>query len=131
MKILIVEDDYIIQELIRIILKEYGECFTTETEQEAVKLFKEALDNGNPFDLVTLDIMLPGGDGHSILKRIRGMEEEKGIYGLDGVKIIMISALGDKKNILGSFREQCESYIVKPVVKEDLIRQMKELDLIS
>lgn len=131
MKILIVEDDLIIQELMKTILTEFGECTATTTEEEAVELFIQAHSEEKPFDLVTLDIMLPGGNGRNILKRIRGFERKEGINGFDGVKIIMVSALGDKDNVLGSFNDQCEGYLVKPIKRDTLLNQLREMGLIK
>lgn len=131
MKILIVEDNLIIQELMKTILTEFGECTATTTEEEAVELFIQAHSEEKPFDLVTLDIMLPGGNGRNILKRIRKFEKEKSIHGLEGVKIIMVSALNDKENVIGSFTDQCEGYLVKPIKRDNLVTQLQELGLLE
>lgn len=130
MKTLIVEDEKIIQYLLKTILNEYGPCTVTDNEKDALDIFINATKTNEPFDLVTLDIMLPGGTGHNILHGIRAFEESAGIRGLSGVKTIMISALGDKDNVIGSFKEQCDGYIIKPVDKKKLITQLRELDLI-
>lgn len=50
--------------------------------------------------------------------------------GLDGVKIIMITVLDDNKNIIESFRAQCEGYIVKPIIKGNLVEQIMRIGLI-
>ena len=70
-------------------------------------------------------------DGHEALKAIRQIESEHGINGLDRVKVIMTTALGDSKNVIGSFREGCEAYIVKPVEKDKLLEEMENLGLIG
>ena len=56
-------------------------------------------------------------------------QAEKGKIGLDGVKIIMTTALSDISNIKESFREQCEAYLVKPIEKQKLINCLKELNI--
>ena len=58
------------------------------------------------------------------------IEEEQGIYGLDGVKVIMTTALGDSKNVMGAFRTGCEAYIVKPLKKGKLLEEIEKLGLI-
>ncbi len=131
MKTLIIEDDLSIQSLIKEFLRDFGVCTFADREDEALQLFKEANIKKDPFNLITLDIMLPGGNGHSILKKIRKYEETMGIWGLDGVKVIMISALGDRENVMGAFRDQCEGYLVKPIQQADLMKQLRELNLID
>lgn len=105
MKILIAEDDLACCRLLQSFLSDYGDCLVTINGLEAVKAVKDALDEGQPYDLICLDIMMPNMDGHEALKAIRQIESEHGISCLDGVKVIMTTALGDSKNVMGAFRE--------------------------
>jgi two-component system chemotaxis response regulator CheY len=131
LRILIVEDDFVCRKLVHALLSEFGDCFIAVNGHEAVEAVKDALDEGRPYDLVCLDIMMPEMDGHEALKLIREIESERGIEGLDGVKVIMTTALGDSKNVIGAFRTGCEAYIVKPVGKEKLIQEMGKLGLVE
>jgi two-component system, chemotaxis family, chemotaxis protein CheY len=130
MKFLIVEDDYISYTVLEKILSPYGMSVIATDGLSAVKTFESSLNAGEYFDLVCLDIMLPGADGQDVLKNIRDMEEKKGIFGKDRTKIVMVTALSDNKSIMEAFRSQCEGYIVKPISKEKMIEQLAELDLI-
>ena len=56
---------------------------------------------------------------------------QHGKDGLDGAKIIMTTALSDNKNIMDSFRQGCESCIVKPIEKEVLIKEIQKFGLID
>ena len=131
LKILIVEDDFTCRKLLQTFLSEYGDCFVAINGHEAVEAVRETLDEGQPYDLICLDIMMPEMDGHEALEAIRQIENEHGIAGLDGVKVIMTTALGDSKNVIGAFRTGCEAYIVKPVSKEKLLEEMEKLGLFN
>jgi len=74
---------------------------------------------------------MPNMDGREALKLIRQIENEHGIGGHDGVKVIMTTALGDSKNVMESFREGCEAYIVKPVEKDKLFEEIGKLGFIN
>lgn len=130
MDILIVEDDPVSCTLIKTILLPYGSITTSADGLEAVTLFEKALDANRPYTLACLDIMLPGIDGQELLKRIRDAENQRGISGLDGAKIIMVTALGDNKSIMRAFNAQCEGYIVKPIRKDKVLFQLRALGLI-
>ena len=58
MKFLIVDDDAACRELLRVILSPYGHCDLALDGSEAVDAFRLALEDGSPYDLVCLDIML-------------------------------------------------------------------------
>jgi two-component system chemotaxis response regulator CheY len=127
MKFLVVEDDFAARRLLQILLSEHGLCLVATQGREGVEAFTLALDEEDPFDLVCLDIMMPEMDGRETLRAIRQIESEHGIQGLDGVKVIMTTALKDPDNVFGSFREGCEAYLVKPVKKARLLEVLNEL----
>ena len=131
MKILIVEDDFASRKLMQKYLSPYGICEVVVDGEEAVLAFSESLENDDPFDLVCLDIMLPKKDGQQVLKSIRSLEASRGIEGSEGVKVIMTTALGDAENIMSAFRSQCEGYLTKPVTRQRLLEEIKELGLLA
>ncbi len=131
MKVLIVEDEMISRQIIVEYFSQYGECDTAVDGEEAVALFREALESGNKYDLISLDIMLPETDGQTVLKKIREIEAGHKIFGLKGVKVIMTTALNDFNNIKTAFNSQCEGYIVKPIDLDKLTAKIKELKLID
>jgi len=129
-RVLIVEDDFTTRKLLQKYLTEYGDCDIAVDGLEAVAAFKQAVENKMPYSLVCLDIIMPRMNGHETLKAIRRIENENGIYGLDGVKIIMTTVLNDSKNIIGAFREGCEAYIVKPLERHKLLQEVAKLNLV-
>ena len=131
MKILIVEDEFVCRHVLQELLSPYGECDMAVNGKEAVDAFESALAGNRPYNLVCLDIMLPEMDGQEALKKMREIERKYQIGGLDGVKIIMTTALEDFDNIKRAFIEQCEGYLVKPITREKIITQLKELSLIT
>ena len=131
MKCLIVEDDFTARKLLQVYLSDYGDCFIAVNGNEALDAVRQALDEGQPYDLICLDIMMPEMDGQEALKAIRQLEEERGIYGLDAAKVIMTTALSDSGSVKIAFKTGCESYIVKPIKKERLVREMAKLGLIK
>lgn len=130
MKTLIVEDEFISRKLLQSFLAPYGETDIAINGKEALDAFKLALNDNSPYDLMCLDIMMPELDGQSVLKEVRRIEEEREILGLDGIKVIMTTALSDPQNIKLAFKEQCEAYLIKPISKEKIVSLIKKLELI-
>lgn len=131
MKALIVEDDFTSRLLLQGLLQPFGECHVCVNGREAVEAFRTALGEGKRYNLVCMDIMMPEMDGQTALRQIREIENGSGVLPSDGVKVIMTTALDDKKNIMNAFREQCDVYLVKPIDKDKLVENLKSLALIG
>lgn len=131
MKILIVDDDQTSAKLLDSYLKMYGECHIAESGEMALEAIKYAMQNNSPYELVTLDIMMPITDGHETLKIIR--ELERSALNVSGkmAKIIMISALEDINTVMKSFEELCDAYMTKPVIRKNLFNELIKLGVIS
>ena len=130
MKSLIIEDDYITSQVMQEILLAFGEADIAEDGFKGLELFTTALVENKKYDVIFLDIMMPELDGQEVLAQVRRIEEDYDIYGLDGVKIIMTTALDDFENIKTAFKNQCEGYIVKPIEKDKIVQKISDLGLI-
>jgi two-component system, chemotaxis family, chemotaxis protein CheY len=130
MKTLIVEDDFTCSLLLEEILSEYGAVQTTVNGQEAVEAVRLAIETKQPYNLICMDIMMPGMGGQQALKEIRKLEKINGIPSIKAAKIIMTSALDDIQNKLNAFSGLCDDYIVKPIDKERLLYVISKMRLI-
>jgi two-component system chemotaxis response regulator CheY len=130
MKTLIVDDEFTSSLLLQQRLKPYGECHIAVNGREAVDAFRKALDEGTPYDLICMDIMMPEMDGQAALKEIRRMEEARGIISIHGVKVIMATSMDDSRDVLDAFKSLCDGYIIKPVDKTKLLDYIRAFGLI-
>lgn len=100
-KILIVEDELSIQSILRELLTDAGyEVAAAGDGEEGVRLFKQG-----SFDLVLLDILLPGLDGFGVCRAIRSM---------GNTPVIMLTALDEEEAQIRAFEMQADDYITKP-----------------
>ena len=129
MRLLIVDDDFVNRQLLIKLLTPFGSCDVAINGQEAVQAFHLAHQDNQPYDLISLDIMMPVKDGHETLEEIRQIENQLGIEGCDGVKVIMTTAVDSRECIMKSFRNGCESYLVKPIDKSSLYQELENLGL--
>lgn len=130
MRCLVVEDDLVSRNLLLHYLARHGVCHAAVDGVEAVLAVRLALEKKEPYDLICLDIMMPNMSGQEALKNIRDLER---LHGLDfgrGAKIVMVTALSDPHTIMDAFKEQCDSYLTKPIDAEKLDKQLKVLGLI-
>lgn len=130
LNILVVEDDPVSREVLCKLLSKHGECSRAEDGLNGLEKVEEALEAGEPFDLICLDLLMPSMGGHEALKKIRQVEAKHGLeYGL-GAKIVVITALSDPGTIMEVLSDQCDSYITKPVEAANVERQLRVLGLI-
>ena len=127
MRILIAEDDQTCSLILESMLKPYGSTVVVEDGEAAIRTVTSDLVNQQPFDLICLDIMMPGLDGQACLRCIRAIE-----YGFDriggaGAKILMTTGLDAPEAIMNAFRSQCEGYLVKPIDRARLHAQLSKL----
>lgn len=130
MKILMAEDDFASRKFMDNYLSKYGECDVTVDGEEAVDAFMMALEDGEPYDLVCLDVMMPVLDGYQVLKAIRDIEMQRGIPKEERVKVIMTTALNEERNVKMAFELGCEAYSGKPIDVEKFDKVLQKLGLI-
>src|ERR1022692_2902118 len=97
MKTLVVEDDFTSRLVLQTFLSLYGECHVAVNGWEAVDAFRAALEGGQPYDLICMDIMMPEMDGRDAVKQVRALEEAHGVLSASAAKIIMTTAVEDIK----------------------------------
>ncbi|MFS0840542.1 response regulator transcription factor [Paenibacillus sp. 1P03SA] len=111
-RILIVEDDVSIAELERDYLELDG--FTVDMEHHGETGLKRALVEY--YDLILLDVMLPGTDGFAICERIR-VERD--------IPILMVSAKKEDLDKIRGFSLGADDYIIKPFSPGELVARVK------
>jgi two-component system phosphate regulon response regulator PhoB len=116
-KILVVEDDEDILELIRYNLDKEGyRVETAETGESAVR----KADSGN-FDLMLLDLMLPGMDGLEVTRRVKKNTRTRHL------PIIMITAKGEESDIVAGLELGADDYITKPFSPKVMIARVRAI----
>lgn len=115
--IVVVDDEEDIRELVRYNLTKAGyEVATAASGEEGLTLAQQARPA-----LIILDIMLPGIDGLEVCKRL------KGDSALKNTPIVMISALGEEKDVVAGLELGADDYVSKPFSPGVLIARIKSV----
>ena len=116
MRILVVEDDKEIQELITYFLSKEGyEVDQADDGLEGLRLLKEKQHN-----LVVLDLMLPNLDGKNFTKIVKGISSEYG-----DPAIIMLTAKTEIEDVLEGLEIGADDYMKKPFDPRELVLRVK------
>ncbi|EST33659.1 two-component system response regulator CseB [Streptomyces niveus] len=112
--LLLVEDDEVIRNTVRMLLERYG--FTVSTAADGLtglEMFRET----DP-DLLLLDVMLPDLDGIGLCRRVRE---------LSLAPILMMSARGDALDVVSGLEAGADDYVVKPCESAVLVARIRSL----
>ncbi|WP_435921085.1 response regulator transcription factor [Paenibacillus sp. DYY-L-2] len=113
-KVLIVDDDPHIRELVRVFLEEAGmETMEAEDGVDALEILEH-----KPADLVILDIMMPNMDGWELCRELRRLYE---------MPLLMLTAKGETRQIVKGFDLGTDDYLVKPFEPAELVARVKAL----
>jgi two-component system, OmpR family, response regulator MtrA len=111
-RILVVDDDASLAEMLTIVLRQegFGSRMVTRGD-EALEAFRSYRP-----DLVLLDLMLPGKDGIDVCKEIRAES---------GVPIVMLTAKGDTVDVVVGLESGADDYVVKPFKPKELVARIR------
>ena len=132
MKALIVDDDLTSRLVLQEYLKPFGTVELAVDGHRAAEAVRQALQTDKPYDVIFLDIMMPGIDGHQALKNIRALEKEAGVWPSYAVKIVMTTTLlNDSQNFSAAYGSLCDACLAKPVDKTRLLAKLREMLIIK
>ena len=127
MHILIAEDDMTCAMILSSLLKPYGDAVVVDNGEAVISTFTAALVKQQPFDLVCLDIKMPGLDGQTCLSCLRAIEKGFGKDCWNACKVLMTTGVQSRENVMAAFRHQCEGYLVKPIERAELTKHLAGL----
>jgi two-component system chemotaxis response regulator CheY len=130
MRTLVVDDDLATRTLMTKMLQPFGDVATAANGSDALAAFAAAVSGGVAFDLVTLDVLMPGISGHDVLRGLREFEAEHGILVERRTRVLMTTALDDIRSVAEAFHGLCDDYVVKPVRRPVLVEALQKLGLV-
>jgi len=113
-KILVVEDDQHIRDIVGTYLLSAG--YQVDTCEDGDVALGKLYDN--LYQLVIFDIMLPGINGHELLKEFRKLHD---------TPVLIMTALDDDRNELQAFNNEADDYVSKPFTIEILLKRVEAL----
>ena len=115
MKVLVVEDDSIIMEGLKISLEQEGyEVVNASTMKDAFDI----VDTVSDINICLLDVMLPDGDGYQICRRVREKSQ---------IPILFLTACDDEVHTVLALEQGADDYIAKPFRIRELLARMKAI----
>lgn len=112
-----VDDDPDVLVLVRILLESEGfKVSTVESGEKALELL-----GSDSFDLLVLDVVMPGLSGLDVLRRIRARRE------YSGLPVLVFTALGREVDLMLEPENKADAYLRKPFTKAQMVETVKSL----
>ncbi|UYZ23786.1 response regulator transcription factor [Mesobacillus jeotgali] len=113
-KVLVAEDEQRISHLLKMYLER--EALVVEVADNGEAALEKALQNS--YDVIILDLLMPGRDGFSVLEEIRKTKD---------TPVIMLSAKGEASDLERGAELGASEYILKPFSPKDVVSKIKDL----
>lgn len=113
-RILVVDDEDRIRQLLKLYLEREG--YSIDEAEDGITAYEKI--QKEDYDLVLLDIMLPGMDGWEICQKTRQTKT---------VPIILLTAKGEEENRIQGFEIGADDYVVKPFSPREIVMRVKAL----
>lgn len=133
MRALIVDDDFYSRIMLHDLLRPVADCHIAVSGEEAIGAFKKALEDGRPYDLVCMDLVMPGMDGQEALREMRSLEDDDG-EGRRAKRCTMfvVSMVEDSRETNEAFfLGGADCFLVKPIDEEKLMTELREHGLLD
>ena len=116
-KILVAEDEQNIREFVVINLKRAGyDCVEAASGEEALRVYEQA---GGDFDVAVLDIMMPKVDGLTVLRTLRGRDEQ--------LPVLLLTARDAVSDRVDGLDAGADDYLIKPFALDELLARLRVL----
>ena len=116
-RILVVEDEQHLADVLRFNLEAEGH--SADVAGTGEKALEKLLGTGEPYDLVVLDVMLPGKDGFTVVSELRAAKHF--------VPVLILTALGRPDDVLKGFEAGADDYLPKPTELAILLARISSL----
>lgn len=131
MRFLVIDDDRMTRTILADMLTPFGECDEAADADSGLRMILGANDDHKRYDVAFVDMIMPGSGGKDLLRALRSAEDEMGLAGSDGTKVVMITASRDSRSCVQAFMLGCESYVTKPFTSEQIESKLREIGTLA
>ena len=117
-RILIADDEPHIRRILQTLLETVG--FEVDLRQDGTDAI-EAIQGSEPYDLILLDIMMPGATGLEVLEKIRQMDERK------STPVVILTAKGQDADRQAAFSLGADDFLTKPFSPKKLLARIHQI----
>lgn len=131
MRFLIIENDLALQAAIEKRLNPFGTCRVAKDRESGLVMIREAIGNNQAFDLVIIDIEMPGAQKESVMSAIRATESDLSVPTEKQTCLISIASSYNRQLITDCMMQGCDECLLRDFDAERFVAVLKQLNLIG
>jgi two-component system chemotaxis response regulator CheY len=126
MRCLVIDDEPIARLQLRLLLESRGPVEEAPDAIAGLQRIRDAIADNHPFDLVCIDLSMPGPSGIDAIKMVQ--EVDRKLRRGKRTSVVVVTASDDQKDIRAALHQHVDGYLLKPVTPGQIVETIDPLD---
>ena len=126
MRCLVIDDEPTARLHLRLLLEARGPVDEAPDAIAGLQRIRDAIADNDPFDLVCIDLSMPGPSGIEAIKMVQ--EVDKKLRHGKHTNVVVVTASDDQKDIRAALHQHVDGYLLKPVTPGQIVETIDPLD---
>lgn len=126
MRSLVIDDEPIARLQLRLLLESRGPVDEAPDAIAGLQRIRDAIADNDPFDLVCIDLSMPGPSGIDAIKMVKDVDQKlrRGKH----TNVVVVTASDDQKDMRAALQQHVDGYLLKPVTPGQIVETIDPLD---
>jgi CheY-like chemotaxis protein len=125
MKIMIIDDIMMNVLVLKHAVKSFGQVAGFQDVGAGLRALREAYETEDPFDLLFLDILMPGTDGLTVLRQVQEIGASHASHAR--TKVVMVTSQNERQSFREAIQLGAAGYLLKPILPERVREEVRRL----
>lgn len=126
MRCLVIDDEPIARLQLRLLLEARGPVDEAPDAIAGLQRIRDAIAENDPFDLVCIDLSMPGPSGIDAIKMVKEVDQK--LRPGKHTNVVVVTASDDQKDIRAALHQHVDGYLLKPVTPGQIVETIDPLD---
>jgi DNA-binding NarL/FixJ family response regulator len=125
MRCLVIDDEPIARLQLRLLLESHGRVDEAPDAIAGLQRIRDAIADNDPFDLVCMDLSMPGPSGIDAIKMVKDVDQKlrRGKH----TNVVVVTASDDQKDMRAALQQHVDGYLLKPVTPGQIVETIGPL----
>lgn len=126
MRFLVIDDEPIARLQLRLLLESRGRVDEAPDAIAGLQRIRDAIADNDPFDLVCIDLSMPGPSGIDAIKMVKDVDQKLRLG--KHTNVVVVTASDDQKDMRAALHQHVDGYLLKPVTPGQIVETIDPLD---